>query len=228
MTTNAVDSGDIARHTAGSTISSGDVIEFGSDGGGSIGIALDDIVDTEVGAVARTGVFELAKNTGAGTGGTQGDPVYVDANGDLDNQRTGNHRAGTWAETALDAAALGRVLLDRGHQGDRIVEAHTAAATLTAAESGSVHTTVGAAATVLFTMPPATVGLEYYFYVGAAQELRIDPDGTEIISLPATGVPQAAGKYLTANLAGESVHIMCVVAGQWAAFGSTGTWTIES
>jgi hypothetical protein len=67
-----------------------------------------------------------------------------------------------------------------------------------------------------------------WFRVGAAQELRIDPDGTEVISLPSTGVPGAAGKYLTANADGETVQLVCTKAGQWNVFGFTGTWTAEA
>lgn len=108
------------------------------------------------------------------------------------------------------------------------VEAHTADDTLTTAESGSVHTNTGAAGAVVLTLPPATVGLNYQFAVGAAQELRLDPDGTETISLPSTGVPGAAGKYLTANAVGETVGLFCAVAGSWSVSGYTGTWTAES
>lgn len=110
----------------------------------------------------------------------------------------------------------------------RTAEAHTADDTLTAAESGTLHTTVGASGTVTFSMPAATVGQEFFFRVGAAQELRIDPDGTETIALPSTGVQAAAGKYITANAAGESVHVVCDTAGQWTVYGFTGTWTAEA
>lgn len=107
----------------------------------------------------------------------------------------------------------------------RAAEAHTADDTLTAAESGSVHTTVGASATVTFALPAAVAGLEYFFRVGAVQELRIDPNGTETIALPSTGAPSAAGAYITANAIGETVHILCATAGHWSVMGYTGTWT---
>ena len=110
----------------------------------------------------------------------------------------------------------------------RTAEDHTADDTLTAAESGTIHTTVGATGTVTLTLPSATPGLELFFRVGAAQELRLDPDGSETIALPSTGVQGAAGKYLTANAAGESLHIMCDTAGQWTVYGYTGTWTAEA
>jgi len=109
----------------------------------------------------------------------------------------------------------------------RTLEAHTAGDTLTAAETGSVHTNTGAAGTITLILPAATVGLEFYFYVGAAQELRLDPNGTETISLPSTGVAGAAGKYLSADAVGETVHLLCGKAGTWSVMGYTGTWTAE-
>ena len=109
----------------------------------------------------------------------------------------------------------------------RPVEAHTAGDTLTVAESGSVHTNTGASGTITIALPAAVVGLEYFFYVGAAQELRIDPNGSETISLPSTGVAGGAGKYLVADAVGETVHLFCPKAGTWAALGFTGTWSAE-
>lgn len=108
------------------------------------------------------------------------------------------------------------------------VEACTADRTVLASEcDGRVFTTVGAAGTVIFALPAATLGMELKFRVGAAQELRIDPNGTEKVSLPSTGVPGAAGKYLTADAAGESVYLVCAKVGEWSVFGFTGTWTAE-
>lgn len=85
--------------------------------------------------------------------------------------------------------------------------------------------TVGAAGTVVFALPAATVGQRYRFLVGAAQELRIDPNGTETIGLPSSGVQQAAGAYLTANAAGEFLEIECIIAGTWTPMAFNGTWT---
>lgn len=111
--------------------------------------------------------------------------------------------------------------------GTSTVQTKTADYTVTVADSGRTFSTAGASGTVVFAMPAAVPGLKYRFYVGAAQELRIDPNGTETISLPSTGVAGAAGKYLTANAAGETVDIECAVAGTWSVFGYTGTWTAE-
>lgn len=105
------------------------------------------------------------------------------------------------------------------------VEAHTADDTLTANENGTCHTNTGAGGAITLTLPAAVVGLHYYFGVGAAQQLRIDPNGSETISLPSNGVPGSGGSYIVADAVGETVHLMCVKAGNWAVMGYTGTWT---
>lgn len=104
----------------------------------------------------------------------------------------------------------------------------TADFTISVAESGRTFSNVGASGTITGSLPAAVPGLKYRFRVGVAQQLRIDPDGTETISLPSTGVPGAAGKYLVADAIGETVDIECVVAGTWSVFGYTGTWTAEA
>lgn len=158
--------------------------------------------------------------------------------------REGNVGADELEAGALGATAAGRAVIASGFfdaataadkfaaqslpvakVGLRVVEAHTAGDTLTAAESGSVHTNTGAAGAVTLVLPAAAVGLEFFFGVGAAQELRIDPNGTETISLPSTGVPAAAGAYIVADAIGETVHLMCAKAGTWSVMGYTGTWT---
>lgn len=107
----------------------------------------------------------------------------------------------------------------------RAVEAKTAAYTIVAGvDNGKTFTTTGAIATVTFSLPAATVGQWYRFVVKAVQELRIDPNGTETISLP-TGVQQAAGAYITADAIGERITVECVKAGEWDTTEAVGTWT---
>jgi hypothetical protein len=107
------------------------------------------------------------------------------------------------------------------------VEHHTADDTLTAAENGTLHTNKGAAGTIVLTLPAAVEGLHFYFAVLAAQQLRINPAGSEVISLPSNGVPEGAGEYIVADALRETVHVMCVETGAWAVMGYTGTWTGE-
>jgi hypothetical protein len=102
-----------------------------------------------------------------------------------------------------------------------------AGAVLTAAHSGNIYTNAGASGAGSFDLPAATVGLYYSFYVVAAQELRINPNGSETIGLPSSGVQQAAGKYITADAAGEYVDIVCITAGKWETLNYRGTWGVE-
>lgn len=105
------------------------------------------------------------------------------------------------------------------------VEHHTALDTLTAAETGTIHTNKGASGTFALTLPPAVEGMQFYFYVAEAQALQIEPASGETISLPSSGVPEAANDYIVADLEGESVHLVCCETGKWAVMGFTGTWT---
>lgn len=94
-------------------------------------------------------------------------------------------------------------------------------------DNGKIFTNAGASGAITFALPAATVGQRYTFVVGAAQELRIDPNGTETIALPSTGAQSAAGKYITADAVGECVEVVCVVAGDWNVLGYVGTWAAE-
>lgn len=107
----------------------------------------------------------------------------------------------------------------------RSVAVKTSAYTIVAdVDNGKTFTNEGAGADVTFTLPTATVGQWYRFVVKAAQELRIDPNGTETISLP-TGVQQSAGAYITADAIGERISVECVKAGCWETTEAVGTWS---
>jgi hypothetical protein len=96
------------------------------------------------------------------------------------------------------------------------------------AYSGAIITNEGAQGTAVFALGASVVGVELTFVVMTAQELRIDPNGTETIALPSSGAQGAAGKYLTANAVGEWVRLVCVKAGEWHVMGYAGTWEHES
>jgi hypothetical protein len=107
----------------------------------------------------------------------------------------------------------------------RTVEAKTANYTVvTPTDNGKTFTNTAAGGAITFALPAATVGQWYSFVVKAAQELRIDPNGTETIALD-TGVQQAAGAYITANAIGERISVECVKAGEWETSDPVGTWT---
>jgi hypothetical protein len=107
----------------------------------------------------------------------------------------------------------------------KTIEAHTDNDTLSVAESGSVHTNLGASATVTLTLPAsAPSGTVFSFAVQAAQQLRIDP-GTAAIR---DDSGQTADKYKSANTIGASLTIIAESAGNWATIAKNGTWTEEA
>lgn len=107
----------------------------------------------------------------------------------------------------------------------KVIEAHTANDTLTIAESGSVHTNLGATGTVTLTLPAsAPAGTEFTFAVQAAQELRVDP-GTATIR---DDSGQTADKYKVADAIGECLKIIADSNGDWATIAKSGTWTEEA
>lgn len=101
------------------------------------------------------------------------------------------------------------------------------AAGIDAAYSGYIITNEGATGAATFVLSAAAVGVELTFMVMTAQELRIDPSGTQTIALPSTGAQGGAGKYLTADAVGEWVKLVCVKTGQWQVEGYAGTWAHE-
>jgi len=107
----------------------------------------------------------------------------------------------------------------------KTIEAHTADDTLTAAESGSAHTNLGASATVTLSLPAsAPVGTVFSFAVQAGQQLRIDP-GTAAIC---DDSGQTADKYKSAGTIGALLKVIADSAGNWATIAKNGTWTEEA
>jgi hypothetical protein len=106
----------------------------------------------------------------------------------------------------------------------KTIEAHTSDDTLTAAESGGVHSNLGATGTIILTLPAsAPQGTVFTFAVQAAQELRIDP-GTATIR---DDSGQTADKYKKADGIGECLMVVADSNGDWATIAKNGTWTEE-
>jgi len=107
----------------------------------------------------------------------------------------------------------------------KTIEAHTTDDTLTEAESGSIHTNLGASATVTLTLPAsAPAGTVFYFAVQAAQEMRIDPGSATIRD----DSGQTAGKYKSADDIGESLCLVADSNGDWVTITKNGSWTEET
>ena len=106
----------------------------------------------------------------------------------------------------------------------KTIEAHTSDDTLTAVESDSVHSNLGATTTVTLTLPAsAPAGTVFTFAVQAAQQLRVDP-GTAAIR---DNSGQTANKYKKATAIGASLTVVADSAGDWATIAKNGTWTEE-
>jgi hypothetical protein len=105
------------------------------------------------------------------------------------------------------------------------IEAHVADDTLTPAESGSVHTNLGATGTVTLTLPAdAPEGTRFSFAVQAAYELRVDPQTAAIRD----DSGQTAGKYKSADAIGAALTLVADANGDWATITKNGTWTEEA
>lgn len=85
----------------------------------------------------------------------------------------------------------------------------------------------GASGAAVFALPKAEPGLRVSAIVEATQQLRLDPNGTETVALPSTGVQAAAGKYIWADALAETVELVCLVKGTWDVVNFQGTWTAE-
>jgi hypothetical protein len=129
-------------------------------------------------------------------------------------------------ESITDCRAGHNIMMPHGAGGlKKVIDAHTDDDTLTAAESDSVHTNLGAAATVTLTLPTAAAaGTMFSFAVQAAQELRINP-GTAAIR---DSGGQTAGKYKSASAIGACLSLVADTNNDWATTAKSGTWTEEA
>jgi len=129
-------------------------------------------------------------------------------------------------ESIIDCRAAHNIVMPYGAGGvKKTIEAHTSNDTLTSAESGSVHSNLGATGTVTLTLPTsAPAGTVFSFAVQAAYELRIDP-GTRTIR---DNSGQTAGKYKSADAIGECLSLVADSNGDWATVAKNGIWTEEA
>lgn len=111
-----------------------------------------------------------------------------------------------------------------GGGGDVVIEAHTSDDTLTEAESGSIHTNLGATGLVTLTLPAsATAGTMFTFAVQAVQQLRVDPGAAAIRD----NSGQTAGMYKWADAIGECLTLVADSSGDWITTSKYGVWIEE-
>lgn len=107
----------------------------------------------------------------------------------------------------------------------KAIEAHASDDTLTEAESGSVHSNLGATGAVTLTLPgSASEGTVFTFAVQAAQELRIDPGAATIRDDSGATVD----KYKAAGAIGGCLMVVADSNSDWVTIAKNGTWTEEA
>lgn len=116
---------------------------------------------------------------------------------------------------AIDAAAT-------------VINGGTSPIAITAAQAlaGITVNNTGAGGAIEFDLPAATVGMKVRANVVVAQNLALDPDGTEHIFNGALA-DIGAGTPCLANAVGESATFECLVAGRWNVTSSVGTWDAD-
>ena len=99
----------------------------------------------------------------------------------------------------------------------------TTPVTVTAAQAlqHAIITNTKADGAVEFDLPVPTVGMRVTAIAGiAGQNITLDQPAGSVIDGTATD-----GQSLSADALGESIELVCVVAGRWAVNSKTGTWT---
>jgi predicted RecA/RadA family phage recombinase len=119
---NFVQNGKYLEITAAAAINSGDGVLVGD----LFGVAVADIANGENGILSVEGVYELAKATDVGSGGTIWAPAYFDpTQKKVTAIASGNVQVGLFTETTVDAATSASVLLDcQTGEKDEVVVSH--------------------------------------------------------------------------------------------------------
>ena len=148
------------------------------------------------------------------------DTLWLDQDG-VSGYYTGGKRVGVcgrWIESIAETELT------------RTIEAHASDDTLTDAESGSLHTSLGATGTITLTLPESPEGCVWFtFAVQAQQNLRIDPGPNSTILLYGDiYYPPEVGGYIYANAIGEAITLVANGEGDWVTIDRSGTWIHES
>jgi hypothetical protein len=98
----------------------------------------------------------------------------------------------------------------------------TSGQTLTSSQSGTIIVFTGSNAST-FTLPTATIGLDFTIISGAAYALTVTPQSADII----TFASKSAGQTITNSSAAvaDSIELVCMQAGHWYLKSKIGTWS---
>jgi hypothetical protein len=182
------------------------------------------LLDLQIAAASKANIDKNGSLTLAGS-------VDASSNGSFSACSVCQFIIGTRA--AMNAPATNEVTLTNSAQNasaalygnSRKVLAKTADYTVTAVNSNIFFTNTGAAGTVNFTLPTAVVGLQYTFYIDAAQTLTITAGASTTIRI--AGTASASAGNITSNTVGNVITLTAISTTQWVSTSHEGTWTIN-
>ena len=171
----------------------------------------------------RVRVFTLGDFGHPLTGATVADvgrPVFAGA----DDTLTFTPGGKTFVGYVKDVVTTGEIILrldTTAPAGLAPLEHHTASFTLTAAQSGTVHTNLGATSAITASLPASPpAGTAFKFACMADQALRLAPGTAGGIYIK--GDKQADNKYVSVTDIGDFVHLIADGNGDWVAAASIG------
>lgn len=101
--------------------------------------------------------------------------------------------------------------------------------TISRFETGALFHNTGASGTVTFTLPSSALIGDYFDFVSTAvtKYLRIDPPATHSIIID--GLVQAPGEDIfNSGVPGDSIRLVYIATGRWAAINENGQWVNQS
>lgn len=118
------------------------------------------------------------------------------------------------------------IMPNTGYASLHNIEHHTAADTLTIAESQKVHTNLGSGGNIKLTLPQdAVAGTWFDFAVmESGNELQVDAGAAGAIY--ANDAKSADDAYIWADAEGESIRLIADGNGDWVTLHRYGTWTV--
>lgn len=127
------------------------------------------------------------------------------------------------ATAAAGVTVDGVLFKDSAVSGLITVTPHASTGNITATEcKGGTATNTGAGGAVVLSLPAAVVGYSVVVFLTVAQDVDIDPDGTDQIM----SLTNAAGDKISSDAAiGSYVVLVCLDSGKWYSFGYAGTWS---
>lgn len=93
-----------------------------------------------------------------------------------------------------------------------------------AADTGKIYTNPVASGAITINLPAWALNLEYGVYVGAAQTMTLDANGTDLIKNG--GDSSVAGGTLAAATVGNYVYLKATNTGVWSTQDIIGDWTL--